>query len=723
MHSFTKMRLQLRITLLTVLGLGLVMAAFAFLGLRAVDERGRQIRQERLSMARTIAHEMDRALEHIQRTVQVSMGREGIDLGDQDLEPETHALHDAYLLSMFPIYRLLLLDGGGVVRLAQPEGTELIGTDLSRLAAVARGLESGESVVSGLVPQQALGQPAVLLTVPLMEGWMVFVAIDLLDESLAGLLASAAPGQTGHVQLVDREGAVLISTRPKERFQPWHHGAALAELWGEAAAGVGLYPALPGGRDLVAFVPLTGAPWAVAVEQTEAEAMAPARRLQRQFLVLGLATLIVALLLVWVTTRQVVCPVQTLTARARGLAAGELDEPVPPMGEDEIGELAQAFEAMRASLSDARRETEFLLDGLNRAAEEADRLAARLSGQYAIAAVLSRSLGLDELYQTFAAELGELIPFDRMSVAIVSAESTLSTVEGLSADMDGREGELRVSAATGVGEAALPRGMVLDLEEGPAGWVMTHRQPLVCDDLAEDNRFFSHEALRQAGLRSYIVLPLLVRERPLGILNLGSRQPRAYDEDDLAFLEAVAGQLAVAIENARLYEETQQQAITDPLTGLYNRRRFEERVAEEIQRARRYEHPLAMVMADIDRFKRYNDTHGHPQGDVVLQKLARLLQTSVRGTDLVARYGGEEFAILLPETSKAGALAVAEKIRAAVAGHPFPSEETQPGGRLTISLGVATFPEDVKDPAELVHRADEALYRAKAEGRNRVCSQ
>lgn len=159
---------------------------------------------------------------------------------------------------------------------------------------------------------------------------------------------------------------------------------------------------------------------------------------------------------------------------------------------------------------------------------------------------------------------------------------------------------------------------------------------------------------------------------------------------------------------------------TDPLTGLFNRRGLDERMQIEILRAKRYRHPLSVVMIDIDHFKNYNDAHGHLEGDVILKQVAELFRIHVRETDVVARFGGEEFLILLTETAKAEALEVAEKIRAAVSVWPFPHAGTQPEGKLTISLGVATSSADLSEAQELIDKADHALYGAKNAGRNRV---
>jgi diguanylate cyclase (GGDEF)-like protein len=177
-----------------------------------------------------------------------------------------------------------------------------------------------------------------------------------------------------------------------------------------------------------------------------------------------------------------------------------------------------------------------------------------------------------------------------------------------------------------------------------------------------------------------------------------------------------------ACRTARLYEEVKHLSVTDELTSLFNRRYLMRWLGEEINCARGHRVRLSLTMIDVDHFKRYNDTHGHQKGDALLRALAEHLKASARKTDLVARYGGEEFVVVMPGTLDSNPLLQAERLRASVEGRSFAGRESQPGGRLTISLGVAEFPADAKDVDGLVRAADAALYRAKAEGRNRVCA-
>lgn len=161
-------------------------------------------------------------------------------------------------------------------------------------------------------------------------------------------------------------------------------------------------------------------------------------------------------------------------------------------------------------------------------------------------------------------------------------------------------------------------------------------------------------------------------------------------------------------------------ANTDPLTSLRNKRYLEETGSLEVERAARYRRPLSLVIADLDFFKQFNDAHGHPAGDILLRQVAALISQSIRNIDLASRYGGEEFVLVLPETGKEEAGVVAEKLRSQIESHVILDEGGQPRGRVTISAGVAAYPDDAADLAGLLRAADRRLYRAKEQGRNRV---
>jgi diguanylate cyclase (GGDEF)-like protein len=225
-------------------------------------------------------------------------------------------------------------------------------------------------------------------------------------------------------------------------------------------------------------------------------------------------------------------------------------------------------------------------------------------------------------------------------------------------------------------------------------------------------------ATRLKGLASLRVVPLKTAQNVLGAVVLGARRPGAYGPEAVRQLEVVAMQAAESIYRARLFEQTERLATTDGLTGLMNHRTFQGRLDEHVAQSQRYGKKLSLILADIDHFKSVNDTYGHPIGDVVLKGVARSLAREARATDLVARYGGEEFAIVMPETDSPGAIAIAERIRVRVAKAVFDTD--QGPLRITMSLGVATFPDDAAKKAALVERADGCLYHAKRHGRDRT---
>lgn len=192
------------------------------------------------------------------------------------------------------------------------------------------------------------------------------------------------------------------------------------------------------------------------------------------------------------------------------------------------------------------------------------------------------------------------------------------------------------------------------------------------------------------------------------------------DVTPLRDAEARAGRYLQELKdvNARL----QSLSVTDELTGLFNVRHFRREIAKEQERGERYGQAYALIFIDVDHFKNLNDKLGHPAGDAALRNLAEILKKQVRNTDLVARYGGEEFVVLCPGVNWEGAKVLGERIRAAVQGTPIPGGKQQPGGRLTVSLGVASFPADGRSVDEVLKSADEALYASKANGRNQMTS-
>ena len=219
---------------------------------------------------------------------------------------------------------------------------------------------------------------------------------------------------------------------------------------------------------------------------------------------------------------------------------------------------------------------------------------------------------------------------------------------------------------------------------------------------------------------SFLSVPLRTKGRILGVMNFNRPRVDGFSPQEIRLAEAIAAQAALAIANARLYQQTLELSFTDALTGVPNRRQLFLRLENEISRALRFGESVSLLMIDLDLFKQINDAHGHTVGDGVLRGVALALRRSVRKIDIVARYGGEEFCVVLPRVGKPEALEVAEKLRRVVANASVPGPEGHEPLKVTISIGVATLGVDAEDIAGLIDKADGALYEAKRLGRDRV---
>ena len=250
--------------------------------------------------------------------------------------------------------------------------------------------------------------------------------------------------------------------------------------------------------------------------------------------------------------------------------------------------------------------------------------------------------------------------------------------------------------------------------EGVVGIVASTKKPIYVPDVTK----FPLYIPGFAGARSELAVPIEYRGQIFGVLDVESEKTDAFSESDEQILELLATQIATAINNSILYEKLESLATTDGLTNLYNYRAFSDMLSREVKRSKRLGHPTALIFGDLDFFKSYNDKYGHQQGDKVLQLFAEIIEKNIRKeVDVPARYGGEEFTIILPEVSSDEAFDIAERIR-----KEFKSESKKRLLRqVTVSFGVSVFPDDGETAQKLLKSADEALYRAKSEGRDRTC--
>ncbi len=244
------------------------------------------------------------------------------------------------------------------------------------------------------------------------------------------------------------------------------------------------------------------------------------------------------------------------------------------------------------------------------------------------------------------------------------------------------------------------------------------KKPLQVKDVAYEFETVM-PALQELEIQA--LAPLFQEEEIIGILCLGPNvSNQEYPLDVMEMLGILGNMLSVALHNAQNFEQIKALSYTDEMTGLHNYRFFTMRLKEEIARSKRNDSALALLILDVDYFKNYNDALGHPAGDEVLRQLSNILKKAVRDNDIVARYGGEEFAIISPLTDHHGATKLGERIRSTIEKNDFPNQEIQPNGTLTISIGIAIYPENALSVEDVIVAADRALYYAKESGRNRV---
>jgi diguanylate cyclase (GGDEF)-like protein len=393
--------------------------------------------------------------------------------------------------------------------------------------------------------------------------------------------------------------------------------------------------------------------------------------------------LVLAVLAASTVSRALTQQVDKLLVAARRLARGDFRQPVPVEGNDEFAQLGREFNSMSEQLAskidEVKRQRGELSEAIRRVG---DALAGGLDRNRLVALAVRTAVDACE------AEAGRAQP--------VSAEAFGESSKGT----DDRELDdaMRAAERRAAGVRLVPKRL-------PTG-----RPPRMATPAS-------------VGTVHALAVPMLgsLPSSPeyLGVLSIARRR-RPFSREEEELLQYLAGQAVVSIENARLHETVELQAVTDELTGLANLRALHSILESELERSRRFGAPLALVMVDLDHFKQINDEHGHQQGDEVLELVADVLREFSRDIDTPARYGGEELAIVLPETDSEGAEQLAERIREAVDNLEVPRVDGEGVLHLQASFGVAAVPENASDREALIAAADAALYRAKRAGRNRV---
>ncbi len=315
-----------------------------------------------------------------------------------------------------------------------------------------------------------------------------------------------------------------------------------------------------------------------------------------------------------------------------------------------------------------------------------------ISISYKISQTLISTLDLDTLLPKILDEIKDSFGYLNAAIFFINEETNL----------------LQMKAAKGYPEEARKQKIEVGVN-GITGHVAAKGKTYYSPDVTKDK----HYVVGIYNTKSELAIPLKIGKRTIGVLDVESDEYDAFDEWEIKLLSSIAAQIGNAIEKSRLYEETKMLSLTDPLTGLPNRRHFDIMMDAELRRAERYNRPLAVLLLDLDHFKNYNDKHGHVAGDKVLIEYAKTMKSSIRDIDLICRYGGDEFIVVLPETDEIFARAVAERIRKR-------AQKASGKINITLSIGIASYPIDGDEKIMLINVADKACYQAKSGGGNCV---
>jgi diguanylate cyclase (GGDEF)-like protein len=574
---------------------------------------------------------------------------------------------------------------GTLVRYSQVNTpSDVVGVSGPLAAAAVRGgasLVSGSSLFTALASPPGPGQA--LVAAPDGTPWLVASA------GVAGTpekVFIARPVDGGFLRALD--GTITTSADPAgiavvRANRVVSHGSSVLDkpVQPGSAITAGLRPVLApgasaqvvdvGGRLSGAYAqPLTGGyTILVSTPVSEVDTL-----WQPMVILLGLIGVAIVFIVVVVQT-DLQRPLRRLDRAVAALAHDQYDVPVPRIANDEIGRLAQSFEEMRRQLR------------------------ATIAGTQA-RAVIATELNSPQPQEKALRKVCEQLR------AAAGADSAFILVSGSEmndgyAITDGRTLDVDVAALLG--------------GEGPVGQANRHER---AEALLLGAGATSAEA--GTGLREYCIAPLRMGPTVFGVLGL-ARARDGFTSNDAALVSSSAEQVALSLERYRVITVMQRQASTDDLTGLNNHRFLIDYLGQQVALAERLNAPLAVLVIDLDHFKRVNDTYGHPVGDAVLSMFAQTLVGSIRRADLAARYGGEEFIVVMSNTAAVDARLVAEKIRAAAEAMRMPINGGRSHVAVSVSIGGAAYPEDTTTAAELLATADAALYDAKHAGRNRVC--
>jgi len=653
----------------------------AFLGHQAYDYQKRIITEEvtasHLELSNTLAHGIYENLEFTRRLLSaIGMLRSIKSQQKEVIEDFFNAL-----MSQFAFFKLMyLIDSNRNIVASSDPGTKLP-ADWLYSKAIQRSYQGSLSEVF----KSEDGALYMTLESVIKSTQLHSINGVLITEvnltSIRDLLRTALRNSRSQCLVLDEAGTVIARSSPDVRTLE----ITAAETIGSDLTKL---KTIDGEPYLITAVSLKKfdfyqAPnWTIILQIPEKQAFFAADRFRERITrILGL-TAIISIILAVLLARGFTAPLANLITGARHISSGDFAHEIKPLSNDEIGDLTSTFDEMRINLRETRADLDYRI--------------MQLSTLYEVGKAISSVLDFRKLQNMILEIVVKVIKAEKGSLML----------------LDDSEKILTIGVAIGLSDE-ITRDTRLEIGESVAGWVVKTCQPLFVRNTQTDKDF---HAIKKNHVRAgtLMCVPLMAKDKLLGTLNVSRSEPESFSDKDFELFVNLANQAAIAIDNARLYRY----AVTDEMTRLYNHRYFQQRLDEELQRADRYENFVSLIILDVDHFKNFNDTYGHPEGDRVLKTVARLIEKSVREVDIPARYGGEEFVVICPEKNGEGSLTPAERIRSAIENYDFRID-----GRkvpITVSLGVACYPDQARSKAELIQKADFALYYSKHHGRNQA---
>ena len=677
-RSFFKPGIRARLTIIILL---ISLIPLAFLGYQAYFNQKKFITEEvtasHLELSNTLAHGIYENLEFTRRLLNAIGELEAV----KSLNPAVSEDFFNALMRHFAFFKLMYLIDSERNIIATTDAATKLPADWLYSKAIRRSYQGSLSEVV----TSAEGMPFMTLESVIKSPERLGITGVLISEvnlsSIRDLLRNALKNSKSQGLVLDEAGSVIARSSEESRTLniPLSETidsdlTRLRDIDGE--------PYLITAVSLKKFDFYQAPNWTIVLQIPERIAFDAIYKFRARIIRILSLTAVISIFLAILLARGFTAPLSNLINGARHISGGDFEHRILPMSSDEIGELTTTFDEMRVNLRSTKADLDYRI--------------LQLSTLYEVGKAISSELDFRKLQNMIL----EIV------VKVVKAE------KGSLMLLDDAEKSLTIGVAVGLSEE-ITRDTRLEIGESVAGWVVKNRRPLFAGNVETDPTF---QSIKKKNIRTgtMMCVPLTAKDKILGTLNISRSEPDSFSEKDFELFVNLANQAAIAIDNARLYRY----AVTDEMTRLYNHRYFQQRLDEEIQRADRYENHVSLIILDVDHFKRFNDTFGHPEGDRALKAVARLIEKNVREIDIPARYGGEEFVVICPEKNGEGSLIPAERIRTAIESFDF-RINGEPVS-LTVSLGVSCYPDAAKSKADLIQKADFALYYSKQHGRNQA---